>query len=72
MESFKNDNPFYRNYTFGDWDRQRRPLSWHHKLRMLFKPMYVMPTIDMIVHYKVDGSGRIYIYKIESYEAKPR
>jgi len=61
----KNDNPFYRNYVFSSFDIGRVAIKWWQYPLLWFRPTYTQIADGYAYHFKLDGTGRIFLMKVE-------
>ena len=61
------DNPFYSNHIFrnADLERLNFVISYWDYPSLLFRPTYVQVSDGLSWHFKRDGSGRIFLMKVE-------
>jgi len=62
------DNPFYNNYYFKDFDKNRHKATFTTKLRFLFCPTYVSCSEGYAWFHKVNCYGEILLLKYEKLE----
>lgn len=66
QQCLRHRNPFYHNYVFKEWDRERCVISWVEKLWLWIWPTYVQLSDGYIIKYK-NVHGRIYLMSMEEF-----